>query len=99
MTTLVEADRPFPTPWWITPHGLTLGFLIPVLLLVAAAGRLSFPGLTGRGHVFLNDGHVLMAIVILICIAVGGWIGTRITPTHDAPAMDGYLRAGFLIGL
>ncbi len=99
MSTPVVADRPAPSPWWITPHGLTLGFLLPVLLMVAAAGRLGFPGLTVRGHIFLNDAYVLMAIVILVCIAMGGWIGSKITTTLVAPDMSVYMRAGFFVGL
>lgn len=99
MTPAPATSRPIDSPWWITPHGLTLGFLIPVLILVAAAGQLNFPGLTVRGHVFLNNGHLLMAVLILLCIALGGWLGARITPTAKAPDADAYLRAGFLIGV
>lgn len=99
MTPAREARHPVESPWWITPHGLTLGFLIPVLILVASAGRLNFPGLTVRGHIFLSDAYVLMAVLILVCIAIAGWVGTRLTPSLQAPDKDDYLRAGFVIGL
>lgn len=94
-----ESPRPIDSPWWITPHGLTLGFLIPVLILVASAGRLNFPGLTVRGHIFLNDAYVLMAVLILACIAIASWVGAKVTPTVRAPDTDAYLRAGFVVGI
>lgn len=99
MTPAREAPHPIESPWWITPHGLTLGFLIPVMILVAAAGRLNFPGLTVRGHVFLTDAYVLMAVLILVCIAIAGWVGTKLTSGLQAPNKDDYLRAGFVVGL
>lgn len=99
MTPAREAQHPIKSPWWITPHGLTLGFLLPVLILVASAGRLNFPGLTVRGHVFLSDAYVLMAVLILVCIAVAGWVGTKLTPGLHAPDKSDYLRAGFVVGL
>lgn len=94
-----QEAKPIGSPWWITPHGLTLGFLLPVLILVAFAGRLNFPGLTVRGHIFLNDGYLLMAVLILGCIAIGSWVGAMITPQRQNPDIDAYLRAAFVIGL
>jgi hypothetical protein len=99
MTPAPDNVRPIESPWWLTPHGLTLGFLLPVLVLVAAAGRMNFPGLTVRGHIFLNDGYVLMAMLILVCIALAGWVGTKITPSPHAPDKLHYLRAGLVVGV
>ncbi len=86
------------TPWWVTPHGLTLGFLIPVFVIVAAAGRLKLPGLTVRGHIFLNDGYILMGLLILVCIAIGGWVGSRLSPRARHHEAGSYLGAGFVVG-
>jgi hypothetical protein len=87
------------TPWWVTPHGLTLGFLIPVFIVVAAAGHLNLPGLTVRGHIFLNDAYILMGLLILVCVAVSGWIGTRISPPARTREPGTYLGAGFVVGI
>ena len=99
MTPAREIPRPLVSPWWLTPHGLALGFLLPVLIVVAVAGRMNLPGLTVRGHIFLNDAYVLMATLILVCIAIAGWVGTKVTPKLEAPDPQHYLRAGAVVGV
>lgn len=67
-----------PMPWWCAPTGVALGFLIPVMGLIALAGDVSSSALTIRGVRFLNLHYVLLGMLMVLAIALGGWVGAQI---------------------
>jgi len=75
-----------PMPWWCTPSGVALGFLIPVMGLIALAGDLSSAALTIRGVRFLNLHYVLLGMLMVSGIALGGWVGAQIRLGRSSPS-------------
>ncbi|HMX11532.1 MAG TPA: O-antigen polymerase [Burkholderiaceae bacterium] len=67
-----------PMPWWCAPYGVALGFLIPVMGLIALAGDISSAALTIRGVRFLNLHYVLLGTLMVSGIALGGWVGAQV---------------------
>jgi hypothetical protein len=100
-------DRPEPQalsqlPWWTSPAGITLGFLLPMLLLIAYAGAANIPGLTVRGVPFLGTQYLVLGAAELLVIAITGWMGSQIVAKRRAPAdPDAYSwdRAAFSVGV
>lgn len=74
---LAQGVRPT-MPWWASPAGITLGFLLPVLFLIAYVGEVNLPGVTIRGARFLSRGYIGLAALMLVVIAVAGWVGQNI---------------------
>ncbi len=70
-------------PWWTSPAGINLGFLVPMLLLIASVGQLQFDGLTLRGIQFLDAGYICMGLGLLLVTTVSGWIGAQLTSGPD----------------
>lgn len=62
-------------PWWTSPAGITMGFLLPVLFLIAYVGESNLPGITIRGVRFLSIGYIALGAMLLAVIALAGWIG------------------------
>jgi len=76
------------SPWWLSPAGMTFGFLLPVLLLVAAVGQIRDPSVTVRTMNFLTAQYIWMALGIMVAMALAGWVGVRIEPRtvpHASP--------------
>jgi oligosaccharide repeat unit polymerase len=90
---------PHRMPWWATPAGICLGFLLPVLVLIAYAGEIRHPAFTVRGIRFLTAPYLLLAAALLVISALGGWIGQHIV-ARRAPVVDGadLLRAANVMG-
>ncbi|MEP6874422.1 MAG: hypothetical protein ABI887_08640, partial [Burkholderiales bacterium] len=65
-------------PWWTSPAGLTMGFLLPVLFLIAYVGEANISTVTIRGTRFLTLGYIELAAVFLLVIALAGWVGGRL---------------------
>jgi hypothetical protein len=88
-------------PWWISPVGLNLGFLIPIMLLVTYVGHSNLPGLTIRGVWFFTEKYVYLGIGLLLVTALGCWIGGKIgTPRETDPdSMRQWDLAAFSCGL
>ena len=66
------------SPWWISPVGLNIGFLVPILLLVTYVGHSNFAGLTVRGVWFFTEKYVWLGLGVLAVTSLSCWIGTRI---------------------
>jgi hypothetical protein len=71
-------------PWWTSPVGLTLGFLLPVIVFISFIGETNHPGLTIRGTRFLGIGYVAMGVAMLLSMALAAWIALRVTSTQPA---------------
>jgi hypothetical protein len=65
-------------PWWTSPAGINLGFLFPMLTMIAYVGRADVDGLTIRGIQFLSADYILLGLCLLVVSAVSGWIGSAI---------------------
>jgi hypothetical protein len=76
-------------PWWTSPAGICLGFLLPVLFLIAYIGETDHPGLTIRGLRFLTLGYLALGALLLLVTALGGWVGQHV---RLRPAPPGDLR-------
>jgi len=97
-TSAPVADRPH-LPWWTSPAGLTMGFLLPVLFLIAYVGEANISTVTIRGTRFLTLGYIELAAVFLLVIALSGWFGARLRLRPVAPANRGdWDRAAVVVG-
>jgi len=69
-----------PLPWWTSPVGLTLGFQLPVLLLVSWAGTLAADSevVTVRAVRFLGAPHLWLAFALLMAGVLGAAIGRQL---------------------
>ncbi|WP_130430038.1 hypothetical protein [Rivibacter subsaxonicus] len=99
----MEAEEVVPLvlkmPWWAAPTGICLGFLLPVLALVAYAGTISHRSITVRGLEFLTTPYLLLAAVLLVASALAGWIGQQIVPRRQEPERGSDLaRAAKVVG-
>ena len=95
---LAVAARP-PLPWWSSPAGICIGFLLPVLFLIAAVGDANLPGIVIRGIRFLDAGYLAMGALLLVVIALAGWVGQQfIVKPPVLPEMDHWDVAGCVVG-
>ncbi|TAK85770.1 MAG: hypothetical protein EPO12_03020 [Aquabacterium sp.] len=87
-------------PWWTSPSGICLGFLLPILFLIAYVGEMNHPGLTIRGLRFLTPSYLALGVLILLVSALGGWVGQqmRLQPA-DASERSDWDIAAFGVGL
>lgn len=65
-------------PWWCSPVGISAGFLLPVLFLIAYVGETGHPGLVVRGLPFLSLTYIALGAVLLLITAAGGWLGSQL---------------------
>jgi hypothetical protein len=80
------AERPH-LPWWASPAGICLGFLLPVLFLIASVGQAELPGVVIRGARFLDGAYLALGALLLLVIALAGWLGQQFVPRpRPAPA-------------
>jgi hypothetical protein len=84
----VQRAQPLPAPWWVSPAGINLGFLLPTLLLIAYVGASRYSGLTIRGIHFLSSQYIVLGVAVLAMITVGGWIGSQIMLSRAAADND-----------
>lgn len=77
-------------PWWTSPAGICIGFLLPILFLIAYVGDMGHPGLTIRGLRFLTLGYLALGALLLLVTALGGWVGQhmRLRPTTAGDPQD-----------
>ncbi|MCK6425978.1 MAG: hypothetical protein L6Q75_12895 [Burkholderiaceae bacterium] len=99
----VPADVPAalaPMPWWCAPAGITLGFLIPTICLIALASEMQMSTLTIRGVRFLDLDAILLGILMLTPIALGGWVGAQVDLARGRREIDAWAwdRTALVIG-
>lgn len=91
---------PHRMPWWATPAGICLGFLLPVLILIAYTGAIHHPAFTVRGIRFLTTPYLLLAAALLVISALGGWMGQQIVARRALPVHGpDLLRTANIMGL
>ncbi len=87
-------------PWWCSPQGISVGFLLPVLFLIAYVGEIDHPGLTIRGIRFLSLSYIALGAGMLLLIGLAGWIGSQLrvvaTQRTDEIVWDG---VAFVMGV
>jgi hypothetical protein len=72
-------------PWWTSPAGVNLGFLLPIMLIIASLGSTSFEGMTVRGVWFLSWPYILLGVAVLLLTALCGWMGALIKVDRRPP--------------
>jgi hypothetical protein len=88
-------------PWWASPTGIILGFLLPMLLLISTADHSDFEGLTVRSVRFLTAPYIFLGVALLLTIATGAWIGGQIKlERREVSEFDTapYERAAMIVG-
>ncbi|MFL9610279.1 O-antigen polymerase [Methylobacillus sp. Pita2] len=83
-------------PWWLSPHGLCLGFLIPMIFLIWGFGSLDSSTFTMRTHVYLDSYYIMLALLVVLICAVSAWMGSKISigiPSVEAGNVNNALRA------
>ena len=75
-----------PAPWWCSPAGLAIGFLLPMFCLVSFAVQLDLEGLTARGFHFLSLPYLVLGGGLIVTMAFGGWLGQQVTVPSRHPA-------------
>lgn len=88
-------------PWWCAPAGIAAGFLLPLMFLIAWAGEIRHPALTIRGVQVLDLDWLLLGGLMIVALALGGWLGAQLQPAAGAPRRigEGGDRAAIAIGL
>lgn len=94
-------------PWWCSPAGISLGFLLPLMFLIAFAGQGASPAMTIRGVRFLDWHYLMLGGSMILVIALGGWFGAQLharapsralTAGEEAARQRGWDRAAFGLG-
>ncbi|MDR5172643.1 oligosaccharide repeat unit polymerase [Methylobacillus flagellatus] len=65
-------------PWWLSPHGLCIGFLLPMILLIWGFGSITSSTFTVRGYIYLNSEYIALAIMIVLLSAGAAWMGSYV---------------------
>lgn len=76
------------TLWWLSPVGLTLGFLLPIFLSIVLVGYLDSSALQIRGFRFLTEKYIALGIALVITMALGAWVGEKIELEQHAPVVE-----------
>ena len=88
-------------PWWTSPVGINVGFLLPMFLLIAGADQSHFEGLTIRGVRFLTAPYIALGAGLLLVMAFGGWLGGQLKierPSLRQLDTAAYERAALVVG-
>src|ERR1019366_2297796 len=96
-----QSPRERELPWWASPAGLNLGFLIPIMLLVTYVGHSNFRGLTLRGVWFFTAKYVVLGIAVLLVTSLSCWIGAQITGNrkpNQVETKEYWDRAALVVG-
>jgi hypothetical protein len=93
MTPRTPVSAAMPMPWWCSPAGIAVGFLLPLMVLISYAGGLPHPALTIRGVEVLNAHYLQLGAMMILAIALTGWLGAQLqfgaTPApRDVRAWD-----------
>ncbi len=93
MKTSTPMAMPMPMPWWCSPAGIAVGFLLPLMVLISYAGDLPHPALTLRGVQALDAHYLQLGAMMILAIALTGWLGAQLqfgaTPaSRDVRAWD-----------
>lgn len=80
-----------PMPWWCSPAGIAVGFLLPLMVLISWAGDLPHPALTIRGVQALDAHYLTLGAMMILAIALTGWLGAQLQFGRAAAPRD--LRA------
>jgi hypothetical protein len=62
-----------------------MGFLLPILFLIAYVGEVGHAGLTIRGLRFLTLGYLALGALLLLVMALGGWVGRHVRSAAVGP--------------
>ncbi len=88
--------------WWLTPHGFTLGFLVPMMVVIYFVGFWDNPAFTFRGARYLRLEHLFLGLVLLLALALGGWCGSRVELGTQAgrqwPTLESTATAAWVVG-
>lgn len=87
-------------PWWASPLGINVGFLLPMLALIVYSDQADLEGLTIRGMDFLSPPYIWLGAALLVITALGGWIGAqlRIGRSVSPGSVADYERAAIVVG-
>ena len=87
-------------PWWCSPAGIAVGFLLPLMVLISFAGELSHPALTIRGVTVLDAHYLRLGGMMILAIALTGWLGAQLQLGAPPVTRDvrGWDRAALGIG-
>jgi hypothetical protein len=80
-----------PMPWWCSPAGIAVGFLLPLMVLISYAGDLPHPALTIRGVQALDAHYLQLGGMMILAIALTGWLGGQLQ--FDATPVPRDVRA------
>lgn len=67
-----------PMPWWCSPAGIAVGFLLPLMVLISYARDLPNPALTIRGVQALDAYYLMLGAMMILAIALSGWLGAQL---------------------
>lgn len=86
-------------PWWSSPAGISVGFLIPLILLIIFAGQAELSTLTIRGIQFLDLRAMVIVGGMISVAAVGGWLGSQVRLSgHDATTSSQWEVPAMVLG-
>lgn len=75
-------------PWWLSPHGLCIGFLLPMILLIWGFGSITSSTFTVRGYIYLNSEYIALAMAVVLLSAGAAWMGSyvkiKVTVPHES---------------
>ena len=100
MKTDKRVSAAMPMPWWCSPAGIAVGFLLPLMVLISYAGDLPHPALTIRGVEALDAHYLQLGAMMILAIALTGWLGAQLQLAAAPVARDvrGWDRAALGIG-
>ncbi|MEX8492645.1 hypothetical protein, partial [Sphaerotilus sp.] len=75
MKTAAPVSTAMSMPWWCSPAGIAVGFLLPLMVLISYAGELPHPALTIRGVQALDAHYLMLGAMMILAIALTGWFG------------------------
>lgn len=79
---------PQATLWWLSPVGLSFGFLLPVFLSIIFIGIGDSAALQIRGFKYLNATYIALGIALVIAMAMGAWVGEKIEYKNHGEIID-----------
>jgi hypothetical protein len=87
--------------WWISPFGLTVGFLIPVFLVIMFLGEIRSPAMTVRGIRYLDIGYSLGGIGLMALMALAALVGQQVQIKGDGVPIHerNWAAAAWVLGI
>lgn len=65
-------------PWWLSPSGLAIGFLLPVYFAIIFVGSIDTDSIRVKGMVFLQGWHLALGAALIAVIAIGSKVGEQV---------------------